>query len=157
LLDWFSSNKWQVLAFVTYFAVLFDTNQAERDLRMIKVQQKVSDCFRTDQGVTVFNTTSSAHLFRAILSMEAVILMKKKATQWTAKAFPQWSVLIENASSGGKIGAPIQLMMKIGIIPILLDEGLRFFEHLDGEPIELERMRVMESPARTDLWFRVIK
>ena len=45
----------------------------------------------------------------------------------------------------------------IGIVPILLGEGLRFFEHLGSEQIELERMRILESPTRTDLWFRVVK
>ena len=47
--------------------------------------------------------------------------------------------------------------IQIGIIPILLGDGLRFFEHPGGDPIGLERIRVIESPARTDLWFRVIK
>ncbi len=45
----------------------------------------------------------------------------------------------------------------MGIIPILLDEGLRLFEPGGNEQMELERTRVFESPTRTDLWFRVVK
>jgi dihydrofolate reductase len=47
--------------------------------------------------------------------------------------------------------------IQIGIVPVLLGEGLRLFEHLGSEPIELERIRVIESPTRTDLMFRVVK
>jgi dihydrofolate reductase len=45
----------------------------------------------------------------------------------------------------------------IGIVPILLGAGLRFFEPLEHWPLELERTRIFESPGRTDLWFRVVR
>ena len=45
----------------------------------------------------------------------------------------------------------------IGIVPVLFGEGLRFFEPLVDEQMQLERTRVFESPTRTDLWFSVVK
>jgi transposase len=54
LLTRFHKYRQETLRFLHDFAVAFDNNLAERDLRMIKVQQKVSGEFRTDTGAEHF-------------------------------------------------------------------------------------------------------
>lgn len=59
LLDAFMKRAEQILGFLEDLSVPFTNNLAERDLRMIKVQQKISGTFRSPQGVSAFCTIRS--------------------------------------------------------------------------------------------------
>jgi len=71
------------LLFVENFAVPFDNNLSERDLRMIKTKGKVSGCFRSLDGAKVFANLMS--------------IIKTAVKQNISPFFAVQSVLISNA------------------------------------------------------------
>jgi dihydrofolate reductase len=65
-------------------------------------------------------------------------------------------VLIGASINQQSINAGLCDELHVGIMPVLLGDGLRFFDNLDVTPT-LEKFKFFESGARTDIWFHVIK
>ena len=57
MLDRLRDYKENTLAFLTHPRIPFDNNQGERDLRMAKLKQKISGCFRGHDGGKMFART----------------------------------------------------------------------------------------------------
>ena len=76
--------KTQHLLFLSDRNVPFDNNQAERDLRMIKAKTKISGCFRSNDGGSIFAVIKS---YTASLRKNRLNIFEGITAAWQNKCF----------------------------------------------------------------------
>jgi dihydrofolate reductase len=47
--------------------------------------------------------------------------------------------------------------LHLHVLPVLMGQGLRLFDHLDAEHVELEPVHVIAGPHATHLKYRVLR
>lgn len=67
-------------------------------------------------------------------------------------------VVVLGASTGQQaLKAGLVDELQIAIAPILLGQGVRFFEQLEDFEIELEKLRTIETAKQVEIWYKVIQ
>jgi transposase len=84
LLERLTLRQEEVLAFLDDLTIPFDNNQAERDLRSLKLHQKVSGCFRSDPGADAF---ASLRGYLATLRKQGQALLAALQTVFAGQPF----------------------------------------------------------------------
>ena len=82
--------------------------------------------------------------------------IEQAVAQAKAAAGERNVILIGASISQQCINAGLCDELHIGIMPVLLGAGLRYFENIDPNRFTFEKFRLFESGPRTDLWYRVI-
>ena len=80
LVERFATHRDMILRFTVDLAVPFTNNQAERDLRPVKLQQKISATWRTLQGLADFATLRSYLSTAAKHGIDALDVLKQLFT-----------------------------------------------------------------------------
>jgi transposase len=79
LIERLALHKKSIFMFINRFIISFDNNQAERDIRMIKVKTKVSGCFRSFDGardylkIMSYVGTAKKHGFSAFEAIQQAV------------------------------------------------------------------------------------
>jgi hypothetical protein len=90
LFERLAGHKADILRFATDACAAFDTNLAERDLRMMKVQQKISGSFRSMDG---------AKVCCVVCAVSARPSVKMPPISWTLWLMPSKATMLRSQSN----------------------------------------------------------
>lgn len=132
LLDRLERHERSALAFLHDFRVPFTNNQAEQDLRMMKVQQKISGTFRTTDG---------ARIFARIRGYVSTVRKHENDDLEKASLFDLWllDIAISRALEDPKKIAAIRSQLRIGQAVCYFDEKQN--REISGRIVEIRRTR----------------
>ena len=86
-------------------------------------------------------------------------------TEGVAQAIEQAKAVAGNRAVGVDGASIVQQAIRAGLVdelgldlvPVLLGSGVRYFDQLGPDPIELERIEVIDAPGVTHIRYRVVK
>jgi len=111
----------------------------------------VGTCFVVTHSVPQEWVNDGSHFVFVTDGVESAVRQAKAAAG-------QANVSVSSASIAQQcLRAGLLDEIHIDLVPILLGGGVRLFDNLGLEPVELERTRVIEAPGVTHLIFRVVK
>ncbi|GEK58193.1 hypothetical protein CHL76_08535 [Marinococcus halophilus] len=82
----------------------------------------------------------------------------ESAVQQAREAAGEKDVVVLGADIGQQLlKAKLVDELQVAFAPIILGQGLRLFEHLEGHEIHLEKLRTIETAQQVEIWYKVIK
>jgi dihydrofolate reductase len=107
-------------------------------------------------GVPIFILSSRPEAEKAQWPLVTYVSDVEAAMARAKEAAGEKDVLVHGAGTAQlALAAGVLDELQIHLIPVLLGEGRRLFEHLGTDHIELEQTRVLEGAGVTHLRFRV--
>jgi dihydrofolate reductase len=106
---------------------------------------------RTDGGPTTEPPPAAAPGFTFVADLRQALAEAKAA------AGDKYVVILGAATAEQCLQAGELDEILVHLVPLLLGDGVRLFEHPGGSTVKLERIGLTDTPTATNLWLRVVK
>jgi dihydrofolate reductase len=83
--------------------------------------------------------------------------LRRALAEAKAAAGDKYVVILGAATAKQCLAAGELDEIVVHLVPLLLGDGVRLFEHPGGRAVKLERIGLTDTPTTTNLWLRVVK